>query len=204
MHAHTHADWWHRRRFSAVQLTHVVQNRQRCPHGSDRIILVRYWKAETDEQPIADVTNNGPIKSSNGVGARVAVFVNNISEIFLVELDRQIGRSDHIDEKHSYLTPLGPLIMVRRASRLSRSGVIRVLNGWEIGKRRTAPATKTRSRRTFEAAALADQMQPRAAAQTKTRYFWIRTTATRALHVVTADLPIKISYASLALEACAR
>ncbi len=89
---------------------------------------MRYWKAETDKQPISYIANNGPIKSSNGVGARVAVFVNNISEIFLVELNRQIGRSDHIDEKHSNLTSLGALIMVRRASRLSRSGVIRVLN----------------------------------------------------------------------------
>ena len=70
-----------------LSCSHVAQNRQRCAHGSDWIVLVRYRKTETDKQPISDIANNGAVKASYRVGACVAIAVNNISKIFLIELN---------------------------------------------------------------------------------------------------------------------
>jgi len=76
------------------------------------------------------------------------------------------------------LASLRALIVTRQAGRLDSGWMIGVLNSWKIGKRRTAAPAKMRAGRTSEAAALANQQQPGSAAQAKTHYFWIRTTAT--------------------------
>lgn len=88
---------------------------------------MRYRKAETHEQPVSDVADNGSVKSSNSVGARIAVFVDDVSEFFLVEPHRQIGRPDHINEKNRNLAPLRALILARRAGGVGCTGEIRAL-----------------------------------------------------------------------------
>jgi hypothetical protein len=74
-----------------------------APHGPLRIIFVRQGVAEVDEQAIAQILRDMPVKTGNHLDARRLIGAHDLPELFGVKLRRERGRADEVTEQHREL-----------------------------------------------------------------------------------------------------
>ncbi len=74
------------------------------PHGPLRIIFMRQRVAEVDQQAIAEILRDMPLKAGNHFGAGVLIGPHDLPELFGVKLRRERGRADQITKQHGKLT----------------------------------------------------------------------------------------------------
>jgi hypothetical protein len=82
---------------------------------------VRQGIAEVDEQAIAEILGDMPVKAGDHLGTGVLIGPHHFAQVFRVKLAGQGGRVHQITEQHGELAPF----------RLGRSG-----GGWRRGRHR--------------------------------------------------------------------
>ena len=89
------------------KLPHGFDHPQPGPHGPLRIIFVRQGVAEIDEQAVAEILGDMPLKAGDHLGAGVLIGAHDLPELFGVKLRRERGRADQVTEEHGELPALG-------------------------------------------------------------------------------------------------
>src|SRR5262249_42582860 len=79
---------------------------KRGAHGSFGIILMRRRMAEQDQHAIADITADGATVFADDRGDAVALFRDDLAQVFRIELCRERRRADEITEHHRELAAL--------------------------------------------------------------------------------------------------
>ena len=113
------------------------------PHGPLRIIFVRQGVAEVDEQAIAEILGDMPLKAGDHLGAGLLIGPHHLAQVFRVELAGQRCRVHQITEEHGELTAFG----VGRAGGRGAwgAGLLRLgVAGGDSGGR--SPPVQTRTR----------------------------------------------------------
>ena len=75
------------------------------PHGPLGIIFVRQGIAEVDEQAIAEILRDMPLKAGDHLGAGLLIGPHHLAEVFRVELAGERGRVHQVTEQHGELAP---------------------------------------------------------------------------------------------------
>ena len=88
------------------QCTHALDRRQTGPHGALGVVFVRSGIAEIDEDAIAQVPSNEPVKALHGRRDTLPVGGNQIAQILRIEAGREARRSDEIAKHHCQLAAL--------------------------------------------------------------------------------------------------
>ena len=70
-----------------------------------RIIFVGLGIAEVDEQTIAEILRDMPVKAGDHLGAGVLIGPHHLAQVFGVKLCRERGRTDQVTEEHGELAP---------------------------------------------------------------------------------------------------
>jgi hypothetical protein len=71
------------------------------------VIFVGLGVAEIDEQPIAEVLRNMPLKAGDHLGAGVLIGPHHLAEVFRIELAGEGGGVDQVTEQHGELAAFG-------------------------------------------------------------------------------------------------
>src|SRR5262249_47291579 len=98
------------------------------PYRSLRVILMGPGIPEVDQEAIAEILGNSPLKATDHLGAGVLVGPDHRAQLLRVELAGERGRVDEITEQHGELTTLGLGRMMGGGSRPHRCR----LRGWLI------------------------------------------------------------------------
>jgi hypothetical protein len=88
---------------AGIQWPHGLHDAEPGPHGPLRIIFVRQGVAEVDEQAIAQILRDMPVKTGNHLDARRLIGAHDLPELFGVKLRRERGRADEVTEQHREL-----------------------------------------------------------------------------------------------------
>jgi len=88
-----------------VELPQGLHHPQSGPHGPLGIIFVRQGIPEVDEQAIAEIWRNMPIKTGNHLGTGRLIGPHHLAQLFRVELAGEGGRIHQVAEHHSELAP---------------------------------------------------------------------------------------------------
>ena len=80
---------------------------QPCPHRPLHIIFVGHWIAKVDQQPIAQILRNMPLKTANHLGAHLLIGAHHLAQLFGIKLCGERGRAYQITKHHRQLAPLG-------------------------------------------------------------------------------------------------
>ena len=77
------------------------------PHGPLGVIFVRLGIAKVDQQAIAEVLGDMPLKALDHLGAGVLVGPHHLPQLFRVELAGERGRVHQVTEQHGELAAFG-------------------------------------------------------------------------------------------------
>ena len=69
-----------------IELTQGLDDPEPGPHGPLGVIFVRQGVAEVDEQAIAQILGDMPLKAGDHLGAGVLIGADHLTEVFRVEL----------------------------------------------------------------------------------------------------------------------
>jgi hypothetical protein len=74
---------------ASMELAHGFHHPQPGPHRALGVIFVREGVAEVDEQPIAEILRNMPLKAGDHFGARGLIGLHHLAQFFRIELARK-------------------------------------------------------------------------------------------------------------------
>ena len=111
-----------------MELSHGLDDPQPGPHRPLGIIFVRQGVAEVDQEAIAEVLGDMPLKAGDHLGAGVLIGPHHLAQLFRVELARQARRVHQITEQHGELPAFG--LRRRRCGWEGRSRRARGHPGW--------------------------------------------------------------------------
>jgi hypothetical protein len=114
---------------AGIELPHGLHDPQAGAHRPLGVIFVRQGVAEVDEQAIAEILGDMPLKAADHLGAGCLIGPHHLPPLFGVELGGKHGRVHQVAEQHGELAAFG----VRRG----RGDVwdfpmdrLRLLHGW--------------------------------------------------------------------------
>lgn len=76
-------------------------------HGSRCIVFMRHRPAEVDQEPIAEILGDIPVKLVNHLGGGSLIGANDLAQVFGIEQLRQLGRIRQIAKHHGELPAFG-------------------------------------------------------------------------------------------------
>src|SRR2546421_3145249 len=94
-------------RQARIELLQGFHDPQPGTYGALRIVLVRQGITKVDQQPIAEVLGDMPLKTLDDGGAGLLISSHYLAQLFRVQTRRQRCRVDQITEQHSQLAPFG-------------------------------------------------------------------------------------------------
>jgi hypothetical protein len=121
----------HRERHSSlllqagIELAHGFHHPNPGPHRPLGIVLMGLGIAKVDQQPIAEILGNIPLKAGDHLGAGLLIGPYHLAPIFRVKLAGERSRIHQVAEQHGELTAFG-----FRNTRFFRS---RHHVGWQVG-----------------------------------------------------------------------
>ena len=80
---------------------------QSGPYRPLGVILVRQGVAEVDEQAIAEILRDMPLKAGDHLGAGGLIGPHHLAQLFRVELAGEHGRVYQVTKQHGELAPFG-------------------------------------------------------------------------------------------------
>src|ERR1051326_6590437 len=92
---------------TGVQGPHGVEDAQTGTHGPLGIIFMRLRIAKVDQQAIAQILGNIPVKTLEHLDTGRLIGQHDLTEVFRVELTGEAGGVGQIAEQHRELTALG-------------------------------------------------------------------------------------------------
>ena len=123
---------------AGIELAHGLDHAQPGAHGPLGVIFVRQRVAKVDQQAIAEVLRDMPLKAGDHLRTRVLIGPHHLAQLFRVELAGEHGRVDQVTEQHSELAPFRVRgrrdrgrgcdrrwLLVRYTGRLDRLGRLR-------------------------------------------------------------------------------
>ena len=90
---------------AGIELPQGVEYPEPGPYRPRRIIFVGLGIAEVDEQTIAEILRDMPVKTGDYLGAGVLIGLHHLLQVFGVKLCRERGRADQVTEEHRELAP---------------------------------------------------------------------------------------------------
>src|SRR5712692_10346403 len=90
-----------------IALAHGLDHAQSGPHGPLGVILMRQGVAEVDEQAIAEILRDMPLKAGDHLGAGLLIGPHHLTQVFRVKLASQHRRIDQITEQDGELATFG-------------------------------------------------------------------------------------------------
>ena len=94
-------------RQAGIELPQGLDHPQPGPHGPLGVIFVRQRVAEVDEQAIAEILRDMPLKAGDHLGARVLIGPHHLAEVFRVKLAGEDGGVHQVTEQHGELAAFG-------------------------------------------------------------------------------------------------
>ena len=94
-------------RQAGIELPQGLHHPQPGPHRPLGVIFVRQGVAEVDEQAIAEILRDMPLKAGDHLGAGVLIGPHHLAQVFRVELAGERGRVDQVTKQHGELAPFG-------------------------------------------------------------------------------------------------
>jgi hypothetical protein len=94
-------------RQAGIELSQSLDDAQPGPHRPLCVIFVRQGVAEVDEQTIAEVLRDMPLKAGDHLGAGLLIGAHYLAQLFWVELAGQHGRVHQVTEQHGELATFG-------------------------------------------------------------------------------------------------
>ena len=94
-------------RQAGIELPQGLDDPQPGPHGPLGIIFVGQGVAEVDEQAIAEILGDMPLKAGDHLGTGVLIGPHHLAQLFRVELRREHGRVDQVTKQHGELAAFG-------------------------------------------------------------------------------------------------
>ena len=73
-------------RQARIELPQGLDHPQPGPHGPLGVVLVRQGVAEVDQQAIAEILGDMPVKAGDHLGAGVLIGAHDLAQVFRVEL----------------------------------------------------------------------------------------------------------------------
>jgi hypothetical protein len=90
-----------------IELAQGLDDPQSSPHRPLGVILMREGIAEVDEQAIAEILGDTPLKAADDLGARVLIGPYHLAPLFGVELAGERGRVHQVTKQHRELAAFG-------------------------------------------------------------------------------------------------
>ena len=84
-------------------MAHGFDHAQAGSHGPLRVIFMRQGVAKVDEQAIAEILGDMPLKTGDDLGAGVLIGTHHLAQVFRVELAGEHGRIHQVTEQHGEL-----------------------------------------------------------------------------------------------------
>ena len=100
-------------------MSHGFERPESGPHGALGVIFMRQGVAEVDQQAIAEILGDMPLKAGDHLGAGVLIGPHHLAQVFRIELTGKSRGVHQVTEQHGELA----------AFRLWRSG-----SGWRGGR----------------------------------------------------------------------
>ncbi len=94
-------------RQAGIELPQGLHHPQPGPHRPLGIIFVRQGVAEVDEQAIAEILGDMPLKAGDHLGAGVLIGPHHLAQVFRVELAGEHRRVHQVTEQHGELAAFG-------------------------------------------------------------------------------------------------
>ena len=94
-------------RQAGIELPQGLHHPQPGPHRPLGVIFVRQGVAEVDEQAIAEILGDMPLKAGDHLGAGLLIGPHHLAQVFRVELAGERGRVHQVTEQHGELAAFG-------------------------------------------------------------------------------------------------
>ena len=94
-------------RQAGIELAQGLDHPQPGPHRPLGVIFVRQGIAEVDQQAIAEILGDMPLKAGDHLGAGVLIGPHHLAQVFRVELAGERGRVHQVTEQHGELAAFG-------------------------------------------------------------------------------------------------
>jgi hypothetical protein len=116
---------------AAVEGGHRLHDAQAGPHRTLRVVFMRLRVAEIDQEPVAEILRNMPLKALDNLGTGGLVRAHYLPQVFGIKLRRQRGRRHQVTEQDRELAPFRVScrrdgLVCRRRRRLGGRGGSRV------------------------------------------------------------------------------
>ena len=112
------------------ELPQGLDHPQPGPHGALRIIFVRQRVAEVDQQAVAEILRDMPVKAGDHLGASLLIGPHHLTQLFRVELAGEHGRVHQVTEQHGELAAFRLRGTMFGRGGLSGQGGDVLLEGW--------------------------------------------------------------------------
>ena len=94
-------------RQAGIELAQGLHHPQPGPHRPLGVIFVRQGIAKVDQQAIAEILRNMPLKAGNHLGAGVLIGPHHLAQVFRVELAGERGGVHQVTKQHGELAAFG-------------------------------------------------------------------------------------------------
>ena len=92
---------------AGIQWSHGLHDAQPGPHGALGIIFVRLRIAKVDEQTIAEILGDMPLKTGDHLGAGLLIGPHHLTQLFWVEPAGKHRRIHQVTKEHGELATFG-------------------------------------------------------------------------------------------------
>jgi hypothetical protein len=92
---------------TGIELSQSLDNAQPGPHCPLRVIFVCQGVAKVDEQAIAEILGDMPLKAGDHLGAGLLIGPHHVTQLFRVELTGQHRRIHQVTKQHGELATFG-------------------------------------------------------------------------------------------------
>src|SRR4030095_15553805 len=103
-----------------MELSQGLNDAPPGPYGPLRVIFVRPRVAEVDEQAIAEILRDIPLKAGDQLSASLLIGAHHLVQLFRVELAGEDGRVHQVTEQHGELAAFGLRVPAFVAAALAR------------------------------------------------------------------------------------
>ena len=88
---------------AGIELAHGLDHAQPGPHGPLGVIFVRLGVPEVDQEAIAEILGDMPLKAGDHLGAGLLIGPHHLAQVFRIELTGEHGRVHQVTEQHGEL-----------------------------------------------------------------------------------------------------